>query len=65
MDRESDLLTVEEAATFLRTSKGAIFQWRRRGQAPRALKVGAKLLFRREDLVEWLESRAEEKVAVG
>jgi excisionase family DNA binding protein len=52
------LLTVDEVARLhLRTSKKAIYDMVSRGQLPGVTRVGRRLLFRREELVAWLEER--------
>jgi excisionase family DNA binding protein len=60
-DRQSaeSPLTVVEAASYMRTTVGALHQMRRRHGGPPAIKIGAKLLFRRADIDAWLERFAE------
>lgn len=48
------LLTPAEAAGLLRTSKGAIYAMVERAQLPGAVRVGRRLLIRRDDLLAWL-----------
>lgn len=62
------LLTVHEASEYLRTSPGAIYTQRHRGENPGALaiKVGKKLLFRPADIEQYLdEQRAAQLEAVA
>ena len=54
-----ELLTVSDVAQLTRSTPSAIYQWRRRGSGPKGLRVGNKVLFRRQDIEEWLESRVE------
>jgi excisionase family DNA binding protein len=49
------LLTVEEVATALRTSKKAVYQMFARGRGPRVTKIGRRKLVRREDLLHFLD----------
>jgi excisionase family DNA binding protein len=56
-----ELLTVGDVAQLTRSTPAAIYQWRRRGTGPKGLRVGNKVLFRRQDIEEWLESRAESR----
>jgi excisionase family DNA binding protein len=51
-----ELLTVDEAAEYLRLKPGAIYTQRHRGELPGALgfKVGRKLVFRRVSLESYL-----------
>jgi excisionase family DNA binding protein len=44
------LLTVEEVAAFLRTTKDAIYHKVERGQLPGVVRMGKRLLFRRVDV---------------
>jgi excisionase family DNA binding protein len=50
------LLTVTEAADYLRVSKSAIYSWVERGRLP-CLRAGSALRFRVSDLDAWLEGR--------
>ncbi len=54
-----DLLTVAEVADWLRTSPTALYSQRYRGEAPGSLavRVGARLLWKRRVLDEWLDSQ--------
>jgi excisionase family DNA binding protein len=53
------LLSVEDAARLLRTSPRAVYIMAGRGVLPGVIRIGRRLLVRREDLVRWLdESRA-------
>jgi excisionase family DNA binding protein len=56
-EARGDLLTVAEAAELLRTTPSAIYQWRRRRQGPPGAVIGARLLFRRDDLLSWVAQR--------
>ena len=51
--------TVEELAEAFHTTVHAIYAMRHRGQGPKAIKVGRKLLFRESDIERWLAERAE------
>ena len=48
------LLRAPEVATLLRTTTRAIYAMTERGQLPGAVRVGRRLLFRRDDLLELL-----------
>ncbi len=53
------LLTTADVATLLRTTKKAIYSMAERGQLPGVTRIGRRLLFRRTELLRWLdESRA-------
>ncbi len=48
------LLTVDEAATLLRTTRKAIYAMVERRQLPGVTRIGRRLLFRSTDLLHWL-----------
>jgi excisionase family DNA binding protein len=50
-----ELLTAEEVATWLKTSRKAIYAKAERGSLPGATYVGRRLYFLRSDLVSWVE----------
>jgi len=51
------LLTVDEAAEMLRTSRKAIYAMAERTQLPGVTRIGRRLLVRRDDLLSWLDER--------
>ena len=53
-DVPPELLTVEEVAALLRTSRHAIYAMAERAQLPGKIKLGRRLLFRRRDLFKLL-----------
>ncbi len=57
------LLTSEETAQVLGVSDNALRIWRSRGKGPRAYKYGRRVMYRREDLEAWLETKALEMEA--
>ncbi len=58
-DGQPLLLTVDEVATLLRTSRKAIYAMVDRRQLPGVIRLGRRVLVRRGDLLDWLhESRA-------
>ena len=52
------LLTVDEAAALLRTSRRAIYAMVERGQIPGVIRLQRRLLFRADHLVHWLEQKS-------
>ena len=53
------LMTVDETAQLLRTTRKAIYAMVNRGALPGVVRVGRRLLVRRDDLLRWLDgSRA-------
>jgi excisionase family DNA binding protein len=56
-DETSPFLSVEEAAAYLRLKKRTLDNMRWQGTGPRFRKHGGRILYHREDIVEWSESR--------
>lgn len=53
------LLAADDVAELLRTSRKAVYLMAERGQLPGMMRIGRRLLFRRDDVIQWLnESRA-------
>lgn len=52
------LLTAEEVAEVLRTSRKVIYEMVRLGQLPGVVRVGRRVLVRRDRLVEFLRERS-------
>ncbi|HIZ98255.1 MAG TPA: helix-turn-helix domain-containing protein [Candidatus Janibacter merdipullorum] len=48
-----DLMTVTEASQYLRIPEGTLRYWRHRGEGPRAVKLGRRVVYRRQDLDAW------------
>ena len=51
------LLTVDEAAEILRTSRRAIYMMLERQQLPGVTRIGRRVLFRSADLLDWLDQK--------
>jgi excisionase family DNA binding protein len=51
------LLTVAEAAGLLRTSRKAIYTMIERGLIGGITRIGKRVLFHREDLLDWISER--------
>ncbi len=51
------LLTADETADLLRTTRGAIYAMHERGQLPGATRIGRRLLFRHDVLLDWLDQK--------
>ena len=52
------LLTVDEAAVLLRTSRRAIYAMVERRQIPGVIRLQRRLLFRADQLVHWLDQKS-------
>jgi excisionase family DNA binding protein len=53
-------MTLEDVSKYLDIPMKTLRKWRLDGSGPRAFKVGRHLRFRRSDVDEWLEERADE-----
>jgi excisionase family DNA binding protein len=51
------LLTADEIAELLRTTRKAVYAMAERGQLPGVTWIGRRLLVRRDALVDWLDER--------
>jgi excisionase family DNA binding protein len=51
------LLTVDEAAVLLRTTRRAIYSLIERRHVPGTTRIGRRVLFRTEDLLHWLDQK--------
>lgn len=49
------LLTADETATLLRTTRTAVYAMVARGQVPGITRLGRRVLFRSDDLLHWLD----------
>jgi hypothetical protein len=51
------LLTLDEAAAFLRTPVATLRYWRHLGIGPAGFRLGRRVLYRRADLEQWVSDR--------
>jgi excisionase family DNA binding protein len=51
------LLTVDEAAELLRTTRRAIYAMVERHQLPAVIRIRRRVLFRADDLLHWLDQK--------
>jgi excisionase family DNA binding protein len=58
----SDLLTLQEAADYLKVGVSTLYNNRRSLRVIPAVRVGKFLRYRRSDLIEWLEAGATAEV---
>lgn len=61
----SELLTLEEAAAYLRLAPQTLRNWRTQGGGPRAIKTQkgrpGRILYRRSELDRWLDERTQDR----
>lgn len=53
------LMTTEQVAAYLTVPVPTIYQWRTRGDGPRAIRVGRHLRFRRSEVEAWVDAHAD------
>jgi len=58
MMRTPVLLTPNEVAALLRTSRKAIYSMVERGQLPGVVRIGRRVLVREDALLDWLRQRS-------
>jgi excisionase family DNA binding protein len=51
------LLTVDDAASLLRTTKRAIYAMIARRQLPGVIRIRRRVLLRADDLLQWLDQK--------
>jgi excisionase family DNA binding protein len=51
------LMTADEAAALLRTTRTAVYAMVARAQVPGITRIGRRVLFRSGDLLEWLDQK--------
>jgi excisionase family DNA binding protein len=55
---ENLLLTPEEVGALLRTSRKAVYTMAERGSLPGVVRIGRRLLFRRDELLNWIRQKS-------
>ena len=53
-DHQPDLLTIAEAAELVRAPVATLRYWRHLGTGPRSFRLGRRVLYRRDDLHNWI-----------
>ncbi len=62
-DQPADLLTISEAAELLRAPVATLRYWRHLGSGPQSLRLGRRVLYRRDDLQAWIDHQRAEAAA--
>jgi excisionase family DNA binding protein len=58
--RDPELLTIAEAADLVRAPVATLRYWRHLGTGPHSFRLGRRVLYRRDDLHDWIaQQRAE------
>jgi hypothetical protein len=59
----SDLMTVDGAASYLRTPVATLRYWRHLGIGPDGFRIGRRVVYRRADLDRWISEQQEAQSA--
>ncbi len=54
-----ELMTLEEAALFLRKSPAQMRWMRHAGTGPKSAKIGGRVMFRKSDVLNWIDAQFE------
>ena len=54
---QPELLTITEAAELLRAPVATLRYWRHRNIGPHSFRLGRRVLYRRDDLHEWIDAQ--------
>ena len=60
---QQQLLTLAEAAGILRAPVATLRYWRHLGIGPSSFKIGRRVMYRRVDLDDWIDSRRDAPTA--
>lgn len=52
-----EYLTTAELSALLRTPVNTLYQWKMNGYGPTARRVGVRLLYRRDEVIAWVEAQ--------
>lgn len=56
----SGLMTIYEAAEYLNLTDRTLRQWKHYGRGPAFYKLGGKLMYRKQDIDDWIETNRHE-----
>jgi excisionase family DNA binding protein len=57
------LLTITEAAELLRAPVATLRYWRHLGAGPTSFRLGRRVLYRRDDLLAWIDARRDQRTS--
>ncbi|MGH8961337.1 MAG: helix-turn-helix transcriptional regulator [Jatrophihabitantaceae bacterium] len=56
---DHDLLTIDEVADLVRAPVATLRYWRHLGTGPRSFRLGRHVLYRRDDIEQWIAVQRE------
>lgn len=61
----SELLGIEQLAELLGSSVNTVRYWRTIGYGPKSARIGRRVVYRRADVIAWIDSQFETDVPAG
>ena len=58
-----DYLTIDETSALTRTPVATLYQWRLKQYGPPARKCGRKLLYKRSEVIAWLDGQTDHRAS--
>lgn len=55
------LLTINEVSELVRTPPNTLRYWRHVGKGPRSAKLGGRIVYREQDVIDWIEQAFEDE----
>lgn len=56
-----ELLTTEEVSTLVGIPQATLRYWRHNGEGPRSAKLGGRVVYRKTDVLAWVDAAFEEE----
>lgn len=54
----NEIMTLQEAAAYLKVPVATLYAWRTQGTGPRGARVGRYVRYRRSDVDAWLDAQS-------
>jgi excisionase family DNA binding protein len=58
-----ELLTIDEAAAYLKVPVETLRKWRSQGHGPKAVKLGRHLRYRLDEIDRWIAEQEQQQLA--
>lgn len=60
----TEWLSIDQLSAEIQVPVSTIYQWRSRGEGPRAHKFGRHVRFARQDVDEWQEAKVDDRITI-